>query len=232
MDSPYLTRIESATARLLHTVAGLDDLAVGEPSLCPGWDRAMVITHLAANADGLSRVVEAASKGQVGEFYPGGAAARQAEIEAGRASPALELERRLAEACAHVMAVLVDAPQKVWDAPALHISGEVKIGPGPVVGRLREVEIHHVDLNCAYRPEDWPFGWVLEEMDRAMLGLPGRLPPGVALVLQSTDAGQRWVAGSGDAVEVAGPTAELFAWVTGRAAKVAGQDCPALGPWR
>ena len=110
--------------------------------------------------------------------------------------------------------------------------GEVHIGPGLVVSRLREVEVHHVDLDYGYKPEDWPFEWVMEEMDRAMLDLPSRLPPGEAVVLTATDADQHWVAGSGDATEVTGPTAQLFAWVIGRASHVNGVECPDLAPWR
>ena len=231
MNNPHLARIASATERLLVTVSGLDDVAVAEPSLLPGWDRALLITHLAANADGVRRAVEAAGRGKIGEQYPGGRPARDAEIEAGRGRPALELERRLCTACDQLAGALVSAREEVWDAPALTTHGEVKVGPGLVVGRLREVEVHHVDLNCAYGPEDWPFAWVVEEMDRAMLGLPSRLPPDTAVVLAATDTDQHWVAGSGEAVEISGTTAALFAWVTGRASVVGDQECPPLKPW-
>lgn len=232
MDNPYISRIAAATDKLFGTVSSLDDVAMAQPSLLPGWDRAMVVTHLAANADGLCRVLDAALRGDVGEFYPGGREARDAEIDAGRGRTASELEKRLRRSCASAAAALSAAPQWVWDAPAVHISGEVKIGPGPIVGRLREVEVHHVDLACAYSPEDWPSGWVVEEMDRAMLNLPSRLPPGVAVVMAATDSDQHWVAGSGEAIEVAGTAAQIFAWVIGRSATVAGKECPLLLPWR
>jgi maleylpyruvate isomerase len=231
MNSPYLARIGTATERLLVTVSALDDVAAAEPSLLPNWDRAMVVTHLAGNAEGIRRAVVAASLGGTGEVYPGGRPARDAEIEAGRGGPALELELRLRTACEQLSAVLAEAPDQVRDALALHPTGEVRVGD-LIVARLREVEVHHVDLNCAYAPGDWPFAWVLEEMDRAMLSLPTRLPPDVAVVLGSTDTDQHWVAGSGDVVEIAGTTAQLFAWVTGRATQVAGEECPPLKPWR
>lgn len=232
MNSPYLARINVATAKLLATAAGLDDVAVAGPCLLPDWDRAMVLTHLAAAADGARRAVEAAGRGEVGEVYPGGRAAREAEIHSGRGQPAAELERRLRTACSALSTAFAEAAPEVWDAPALHPSGEVRIGPFLVVGRLREVEVHHVDLRCAYTPEDWPFQWVVEEMDRAMLALPSRLPPGVAVVLAAKDTDQHWVAGSGDAVELSGTTAQLFTWVTGRSTTVDGQEAPPLTPWR
>jgi maleylpyruvate isomerase len=232
MNSVYMARIDLATAKLLTTVSKLDDAAAAGPSLLPDWDRSMVVTHLAANADGIRRAVEAARAGVTGEVYPGGKAARDAEIEAGRALPAEQLYGRLEVAGRLLRLALGEATDEIWDAPAIGPKGEVHIGPGLVVARLREVEVHHVDLDCGYKPEDWPVEWVLEEMDRAMLDLPSRLPPGTAVVLAATDADQRWVAGSGDAIEVTGTTAELFAWVIGRSAHVHGVECPSLTPWR
>jgi maleylpyruvate isomerase len=231
VNAPYVARIATATTKLLETVGALGDAAMAQPSLLPGWDRAMVVTHLAANADGLHRVIEAAKVGEVGEFYPGGRPARDAEIEAGRGRPAVELYRRLEASCERAMASLQDASDELWHAPAVHPAGERQIG-ALVVARLREVEVHHVDLDAGYSPADWPSEWVMEEMDRAMLDLPARLPHGVAVVLAATDADQHWVAGSGEAVELAGPMAELFAWLTGRSATVGGSPAPALAPWR
>ena len=65
-----------------------------------------------------------------------------------------------------------------------------------------------------------------------MIDLPSRLPADVAVVLTGSDAGQRWVAGSGDAVEIVGTTYDLFAWLTGRAPGVGEQECPPLKAWR
>jgi maleylpyruvate isomerase len=135
MKNIYLRRVEDATADLLRTVSALDDVSMAQPSLLPGWDRAMVVTHLAANAEGLSRVVEAAQRGEVGEVYPGGQAARDAEIEAGRGRPARELELRLRSSSDAAAAALAAAPDQVWDAPCLQLSGETKIGPGRVIGK-------------------------------------------------------------------------------------------------
>jgi maleylpyruvate isomerase len=232
MIGVYLARIDVATGKLLTTVSKLDDADAAGPSLLPDWDRSMVVTHLSANADGIRRAVDAARAGVTGEVYPGGKAARDAEIEAGRALPADQLYVRLDTACRLLRVALGQANDEIWDAPAIGPKGEVHIGPGLVVARLREVEVHHVDLDYGYKPEDWPAEWVLEEMDRAMLDLPSRLPPGTAVVLTATDADQRWVAGSGNAIDITGTTAELLAWVIGRSAHVRGVQCPSLAPWR
>ena len=232
MDSPYLARIQAATALLLDDIAPLGDADMAGPSLLPGWDRAMLLTHLAANADGAWRGVTAAARGEVGEVYPGGTEARNAEIEAGHGASADALRQRLVAATARLDAALAEAPDEAWHRKAVRPQGEVEVGNGLVVGRLREVLVHHVDLDIGYGPEDWPTAWVMEEMDRCMLDLPRRLPAGIAVVMESTDLGQRWVAGSGDEVDIVGTSAQLFAWVTGRAPGVGEQDCPSLLPWR
>ena len=232
MHNRYLPRIDAATKKLLETVSRLDDDAASGASLLPDWDRSMVIVHLSANADGTRRAVEAAARGEAGEVYPGGKSARDGEIDAGRAMPARELQARLRGSCEQLWSALESAPDEVWGSPAIGISGEVLVGTGLVVARLREVEVHHVDLAYGYAPDDWPFAWVVEEMERAMLDLPARLPKGIAVVLTASDAGQHWVAGSGSSLEISGSTGELFAWVTGRAAHVGGLEAPVLKPWR
>lgn len=231
MDCVYVPRIKAATALLVEDVAPLGDADLSQPSLLPGWDRAMVLTHLTCGALGYLRGIEAATRGDVGEIYPGGQRARDADIEAGRGASAGELKERLSDATSRLQAALETAPDDITHRHALHTKGEVEVG-ALVVGRLREVMVHHVDLDIGYGPRDWPTAWVMEEMDRAMLDLPGRLPPGVAVVLEATDVGQRWVSGNGDEADIEAPTAELFAWLTGRAPGVEGQDCPPLGPWR
>jgi len=232
VNNRYMPRIEAATSKLAETVSGLDDDAAAGASLLPAWDRSMVVIHLSASADGIRRAVEAAAKGGTGEVYPGDKPARDAEIEAGRAMPARELQARLLRSCELLWCVLEAAPDEVWGLPAIGILGEMPVGPGLVVGRLRELEVHHVDLAYGYGPDDWPFGWVVEEMERAMLDLPARLPTGMAVVLSASDAGQHWVAGSGTSLEVSGTTGELFAWVIGRATHVGGFEAPVLKPWR
>jgi maleylpyruvate isomerase len=110
MNNRYLPRIDAATKKLTETVSGLDDKAASGASLLPDWDRSMVVVHLSANADGVRRAVEAATRGETGEVYPGGKAARDGEIEAGRALPARELQARLRASCEGLWSALESAP--------------------------------------------------------------------------------------------------------------------------
>ncbi|HQF04569.1 MAG TPA: maleylpyruvate isomerase family mycothiol-dependent enzyme, partial [Phycicoccus sp.] len=79
--TPQQTRehLRAQTDALIATVTTLDDLEV--PSLCAGWSRAHVLTHLARNADGIGNLVRAAA-GAPGTMYASDEA-RDADIEAG-----------------------------------------------------------------------------------------------------------------------------------------------------
>ncbi|MGL5853177.1 MAG: maleylpyruvate isomerase N-terminal domain-containing protein, partial [Phycicoccus sp.] len=79
MDPHSPDVLSAHTARLLVSARGLDD--PGTMSLCAGWTRGHVLTHVARNADGLAALVRAAVDG-TGETMYAGDAERDAEIEA------------------------------------------------------------------------------------------------------------------------------------------------------
>src|SRR5690242_18243625 len=76
-----LAALAAHTDRLLATAASLDDPAA--PSLCEGWTRGHVLTHVARNAEAIDRLAQWAMDGERRAMYPGGTRARDAEIEAG-----------------------------------------------------------------------------------------------------------------------------------------------------
>src|SRR2546421_337158 len=78
-----IARVTGAHMRLLEAVDRLTDEQVLRPSLLPGWTVGHVLTHVARNADSHVRRTEAAIRGEMVDQYPGGYAAREAEIEAG-----------------------------------------------------------------------------------------------------------------------------------------------------
>src|SRR5947209_4673969 len=55
--------VHESTDRLLVSLDKLDDDAVGEPSLLPGWTRGHVLAHLARNADALVNLLTWARTG-------------------------------------------------------------------------------------------------------------------------------------------------------------------------
>src|SRR5260370_18147250 len=86
-----LWHVADAHARFMAAIAGLGEPDVRRPSLLPGWTVAHVLTHVARNADSHRRRAVAAGQGAIVDQYPGGHAARNAEIEAGAARPATEI---------------------------------------------------------------------------------------------------------------------------------------------
>jgi maleylpyruvate isomerase len=83
--------------------------------------------------------------------------------------------------------------------------------------RLREVEIHHADLDLGYSPTDWP-----EEFARALLEQTAqRHERDVTATLVATDLDWTRRLGAGDPASpgptVSGPVRGLAWWLTGRA---------------
>jgi maleylpyruvate isomerase len=85
-----LAEITEETERLLDTAAAFTDDEVRQPSLLPGWTRGHVLTHVARNADGGTRLLTWARTGIPTPEYAS-PAARADEIEAGHGRPAGEL---------------------------------------------------------------------------------------------------------------------------------------------
>lgn len=175
----------AAHQRLLGTLdeaLAADRLDPVAPSRLPDWTVGHVLTHLARNADSIVRVLEAAGRGEVIDRYPGGAAGRNAEIEAGHRRPA-DVQ-------------VADVRQTIWrleqawsgfgrwDGRSRETSGqEVSVADLPGA-RRREVEVHRVDLGIGPQPVDWPDEFVRVELRvmemrwnaRRPMGLTG-LPP-------------------------------------------------------
>lgn len=81
-----LTGLDDATAALLSDLDSLTDREAREKSLLPGWSRGHVLTHLARNAEGGTRLLIWAQTGEASYEYPSVAARAQA-IEDGQAAP-------------------------------------------------------------------------------------------------------------------------------------------------
>jgi maleylpyruvate isomerase len=79
--------------------------------------------------------------------------------------------------------------------------------------RLREVEVHHVDLGREYTPEDWSDAFALRLL-REIVGALEDFP----LVLRPQGIEHTLTVGDPDgAPEISGPTRSIAAWLAGRA---------------
>ncbi|MDG4788579.1 maleylpyruvate isomerase family mycothiol-dependent enzyme [Micromonospora sp. WMMD1102] len=222
-----LPEVDRATERLLRTVDRLDDAATGEPSLLPGWTRGHVLSHLARSADSLVNLLTSARTGEDVPQYPS-PAARNADIAAGSARPVgtqladlRDSARRFAEAAGEL-------PAPAWAAQVRSIRG-LRPAATLVWARLREVEVHHVDLDAGYRTADWPDAFGQRLLHEVVHDLAHRDDP-PALVLVPAETGQPLTVHSGrggpvgvptadggpELRTVAGPAHELAGWLTGR----------------
>jgi uncharacterized protein (TIGR03083 family) len=85
-----LRDLAESTDGLVTAADGLSDADVRAPSLLPGWARGHVLSHLARNAEGGTRLLDGARAGVPGYEYLS-VATRAAEIEQGAGRPAADL---------------------------------------------------------------------------------------------------------------------------------------------
>jgi maleylpyruvate isomerase len=212
------------TERLLRTARALDD--PGAPSLCAGWTRGHVLSHVARNADGLCALVRAAVDG-TGETMYSSARARDADIDAGA-------DRPLGKLVADVEHTAAELATQLPRLDAAHAGIRLERTPGVFLipaaripfMRLRELVFHHVDLDA---------GFVFADVDADILAMlvtheVQRLRDGddaPDMTLRTPD-GDEWTTGLGTA-SVTGTAAALLGWLgRGLTHGVAGDPLPRL----
>ncbi|MEU5675062.1 maleylpyruvate isomerase family mycothiol-dependent enzyme [Micromonospora sp. NPDC047753] len=207
--------VDAATRRLLRTAASFDAADLAAASLLPGWTRGHVLAHVARNADGFVNLLTAARTGAALPMYAS-LDARTADIEAGSSRPpAAHLDdlRRTADLFAEAVAAM---PADAWAATV-----QARKGPWPaallVWGRLREIEVHHLDLAADYRAADWSETFAHRLLrEAASHHAMGPTPPSMVLRLDGSEhevvIGERV-----GAPVVAGSAPDLAVWLIGRA---------------
>jgi maleylpyruvate isomerase len=210
-----------ATARLLQSADALrGDSDLIAPSLLPGWTRGHVLTHLARNADALGNLLTWAQTGIVTPPYAS-PQARADGIEAGAARPIDEQMIDLRESCARFARLAADLPAEAWSVQLPLPDGRQRAA-FVMWRRLREVEVHHVDLDTGYQPDDWPdsFAHRLLHEVATTLNVAGPADK-VAVTVRSTDLDRSFDLGAGGPPTVTGTSATLAGWLTGRTPRVA-----------
>jgi maleylpyruvate isomerase len=140
------------------------------------------------------------------EQYPGGAAAREAEISGLAADPPKAVA---------ALRVATEELEGAWATADWSGTARVRVGePVPTASlawsRWREVEVHAVDLDLGYRPGDWPAPF-LERLLAELRAWPS-LP---------------------DVDDVRGSDADLAAWLIGRSDGTGRSGrMPPVPPWR
>ncbi|NMO54695.1 maleylpyruvate isomerase family mycothiol-dependent enzyme [Actinoplanes sp. TBRC 11911] len=210
------------TALFLETAAALP---LGPDSLLPGWSRAHVVGHVAANAEALMNLVRWARTGIPSPMYAS-PQARADGIALASRLPADELSAWLHSSAARLDAAFAELTDEQWRNPVVTNSGRTVPATEIVWMRARETSVHSVDLDAGVTFADLPAGLLTALCD----DIVAKRGKGAGLTLTATDAPGRWqlaeVAGPGS---VSGPLAEITAYLTGRPHRL--DAAPTLPPW-
>jgi maleylpyruvate isomerase len=230
--APDSAEIEAATSRLMVTAKTLSDADVLAPSGLPGWSRGHVLTHIARNADSLVNLLTSAATGVEHPQYPS-KEARDAGIEAGADRSVSDQLADIDAAHQRFIAAAAAVPAACWQREVRWMSGEHRPASRVLDARLREVAIHHIDLDAGYTASDWPSPFALRIL---VAVLPAFEVRGIQPVtLLPTDVDVRIDLSGGSAVEVGGPASALATWVLGRddgsTLSVSGGQLPTPPAW-
>jgi len=184
--------------RVLDDLVADDGLDVAAPSRLPGWTRGHVLAHLRQSGDGHAAMLEAAERGEVGVQYPGGPAGRAAAIDADAGLDAPRQVELLHRSIERLEAAWASSS---WDGVGEASAGRIRIAELPFM-RLREVEVHHVDLDIGYEFEDLPAEYARLELQRMEMLWRARQPMGLTGLPEAA---------------LAAPPARRLAWLLGRA---------------
>ena len=206
--------LTGATARFLQAISPLSDEQMSMTSRLPNWTRGHVATHVARNADAMANLCTWATSGVQLPMYRS-REERDLHIEQGSTRSASEIVadvRQSAVALESAIASLTDQALKT----------KIRMGAGalgPEIPaskiawmRLREVEIHLVDLDLSPTFSDTPIEFLNTLLADEISHFENKME---GITLKSNE-GERFKIGNG-AQAISGSLADLTAWLLGRA---------------
>jgi len=209
-----LARGQEATQALLVDTITITDEQWQMPSRLPGWTRAHIATHIARQADGMTRVLGQLKDNKPTSLYESDEALTDA-IERGSERSAMELQVDLDSSAGR----LHEASSRLKRLPpgrpvALTPTRTVRLGDLPLV-RLNHLVLHHIDLDVGFTYEaiaEPVAAWLLA-FNAARIGRDSSYPA----VRLASDSGVNAVIGSGGRAQVVnGADNLLLGWLTGR----------------
>ncbi|MCI2418032.1 maleylpyruvate isomerase family mycothiol-dependent enzyme [Saccharopolyspora sp. K220] len=229
-----LAAIEHASTRLLDAVADLDDFAVRQASLLPGWSRAHVISHLARNADGFGNLLIWARTGIEHLMYASGDDRDEAIVEGATRSHRLLLED-LTASCDRFAHGVRSLPAAAWTAEVADAVGDVMPAHHVLRLRLLEVWVHLVDLDCGVGFDDIPQQDVEQLLEDAVQQFGGRADvPALSVEVDFGDHRRTWdLRGTtSPPSRVRGAPGPMLGWLLGRTGpELLEGDVPELPAW-
>jgi maleylpyruvate isomerase len=225
-----------ANSRVVRTVDAFHGDDWSAPSGLPGWSRAHVVAHLALNAEALARVL----RGLVGDNEP----STMYDSDEQRAADIADLTERhhdeIRDRFLGGTTMFNDAalatPEAAWGGRVERTPGGRSMATTSIPGmRLREVEIHHVDLDTGYTRSDWSLAFAEHLLD----AMAKRLRPDPSFEVKPLDSERSWLLGDGEAeypvAIITGTAADLGWWLTGRPApeslSCSHGELPQIGTW-
>jgi maleylpyruvate isomerase len=206
-----LEELQEASNRLVRTVDGFKGDDWTGPSGLPGWTRAHVVAHLALNAEGLAAALTGIVQDEPVPMYAS-QEARDRDIEELAGGDPAELRERLLAGCTLYADAWTATPEDALGVTFERTAGGHTVPAGATLGmRLREVEIHHADLDAGYSHADWSPRFceiLLVAMTKREWNEPFRVAP--------TDLDGTWSYGDGEGPTVSGTASDLGWWLTGR----------------
>jgi maleylpyruvate isomerase len=212
-----LLALEEATDEVLADIGTLGDPHVQRPSLLRGWSRGHVLTHLARNAEGGTRLLGWALTG-VPSYEYRSVHARAAAIEAGASRPSGALVEDVTTTAEEFGRAAGLLPAEAWLNTVTWTTGQQTTADAIVRARWTEVLIHHVDLGSGYDENRWPPSFVEVMLPRVVdsLNRQGKAP--VSAILEVTDSDRELLLGTeaGPLVRLRAPGVQLLLWLLGR----------------
>ncbi len=206
-----LEHVSEAESRLFLTIRAFDDATMRSPSLLPDWSVGHLLSHLARNADSVSRRTVAAIEGVVVDQYPGGMAERVSDIEAGAGRHAASIIEDVAMSSARMLEGLADVPDYAWAGITRDTNGLERPLAELPGRRWQEVEVHLIDLGNGPTHRDWSDAFIAARLPDMRAGLAARLTRGVEPPPEGT-LDER----------------DELVWLYGRSGR---GDLPGLSPW-
>ena len=205
-----LTDVDRATDNLVRAAADLDPAVVSAPSLLPGWTVGHVLTHIARNADAYTNLLTWARTGVENPAYAS-PSAREAAIAEGAGRPLREQLEDIRAAHERFADAGAAMPAQAW---TFHLDFIKLPAAGVPWARLREVEVHHVDLGQGYTPAHWSDAFALRLLREVVTTASPEFPP---MILRPYGIDHPLTLGTADDPPVVGgPTKSLAAWLSGR----------------
>lgn len=212
--------LAQASSRVVRTVDGFHGDDWSGPSLLPQWTRAHVVAHLALNAEGMARalhgVVADDADAEPQTMYDSDEKRDRDITDLATAVPG-RLRDRLLAGTTMLNHAIAAVPDDQWETRIERTPGGREIRAAAFPGmRLRELEIHHVDLGAGYATSDWSEGFAIHLLD----AMTKRLDPVQRFEVRPLDVDRVWTFGPNgdDAAVVTGPAADIGWWLTGRPA--------------